>query len=248
MFFKKAIFRYIKSFGFYRGLIVFFKVRRSAEAIVSFYISGLPHPIFLRRHTSDFVVFEEMFIDQQYRTNIPKSAVKTIIDAGANIGLSALYLLRKFPSATIICLEPEDTNFELLQQNLRNYQNAVLLKKGLWHSKQYLSFINTQAEKWAFEIKAATAGEHDIAGVSINDLMIEYHLENIDLLKMDIEGSEKEVFEQNTEWTDKVTYIIVEIHEDMRPGAYNAVKKLTDSHNFTCTQQGAQYFFTPVNA
>lgn len=246
--FKKKIFKYIKCFGLYNGLYIFLKVRRSSKTgLISFSIPGLKEPVFLRRQSSDFSVFEEIYIDQQYAINFQKESIKTIIDAGANIGLSALYFLKKYPSATIICLEPEDTNFELLQKNVGGYCNILIIKKGLWHSNERLNFINPEAEKWSFELKAANKDDGGIEGISINDIITDYNLSGIDLLKIDIEGSEKEVFGLNTAWINKVKHIIVEIHENMRPGAYQAVMKLALDNKFNCTHQSAQYFFSMVN-
>ncbi len=243
--FRKRIFKYIRSFGVVQGLRIFFKVRREKHReLITFNLPGLAKPVFLRRQSSDFMVFEEIYIDHQYQVNFPENSIKTIIDAGANIGLSALYFLGKYPKASIICLEPEDNNFELLQKNLGGYSNVILVKKGLWHTKENLSFIDAAAESWGFEVKAAKNGDGQIEGISINDLVGDYNITTIDLLKMDIEGSEKEVFELNNSWINKVKHIIVEIHEDSRPGAYQAVKKLVTDHKFSSTQKGAQYFFS----
>jgi FkbM family methyltransferase len=248
MFLKKRIFQYIRSFGFFNGIALFFKVRRSRENdTVSFFIPGLIHEVFLRRHSSDFMVFEEIFIDQQYKASYPNEVIRTVIDAGSNIGLSALYFLRKYPSAKIICLEPEDANFELLKKNLSCYPNVILLKKGLWHSSQHLNIVNTQADSWGFEVKAAAEGDGLIEGISINKIITEYAISAIDLLKIDIEGSEKEVFEHHTAWIDKVNHLIVEVHENIRPGAYKAVTDLTSARGFRCVRHTSQYFFSREN-
>jgi len=135
----------------------------------------------------------------------------------------------------------------MLKKNLGGYKNIVLLQNGLWHSREKLTFINMEASSWAFEVKPAGQEELQIEGVSLNDIIINYGLARIDLLKIDIEGSEKEVFESNTEWITRVDHIIVEVHENMRPGAHRAVTDLSANNNFTWTNQSAQYFLSKTN-
>ena len=48
--------------------------------------------------------------------------------------------------------------------------------------------------------------------------MAEYMLDGIDLLKIDIEGAEREVFEDTSAWIGRVRSLIVELHEHFKPG------------------------------
>ncbi len=59
---------------------------------------------------------EEIFIDEIYKLNLEEKA--TIIDCGANIGLSILYLKRQTPTAHIIAFEPDEKNFSILEKNI----------------------------------------------------------------------------------------------------------------------------------
>jgi hypothetical protein len=55
------------------------------------------------------------------------------------------------------------------------------------------------------------------------------NLEHIDILKIDIEGAEKEVFESSSIWIGKIGIIMTELHESLRPGCkkafYDATKE-----------------------
>jgi FkbM family methyltransferase len=248
MFFKKKIFRYIRSFGLYHGLALFFKIRRAGDKpLISFRIPGLPHPVFIRRQSSDFMVFEEIFIDQQYKTDFSKGSVLTVMDAGANIGLSALYFLKSHSPEKIICLEPEDDNFKMLEKNLSGYKNILLIKKGLWHSRQLLKIVDMTADNWGFELTSCDDTAGGIQGISINDLMQEYGLNGIDLLKIDIEGSEKEVFERNNSWVFKIKHLIIEVHEGIRPGAFDAVKSAMTTARLKNAGHSSPYIFSKTD-
>src|SRR4051812_5012592 len=76
--------------------------------------------IAIRNNSSDWTVFKQVFIWKEYEYPVPFIPA-TILDAGANVGYAALWFNRKFPNAKIISLEPENSNFEILLKNTRNY-------------------------------------------------------------------------------------------------------------------------------
>ena len=51
--------------------------------------------------------------------------------------------------------------------------------------------------------------------------------DHIDILKIDIEGSEKEVFEASKTWIDKVTVVMAEVHDSLKPGCNQAFMEAT---------------------
>jgi len=222
MIINKRIYQYVARFGFFPGLKLFFMVRASrSNGTISFNIPKLEHKVHLRRRSTDFLVFEEIFIDEIYK--LPQtSKAKYIIDAGANIGLAALYFQRCFPGAQIISIEPVTDNFNLLKLNTCGYNNIICYQNGLWDKKSNLKITNTTEGDWAFMVEE-TDEEGDICAISINDILKASPTERIDVLKMDIEGSEKEVFESSTEWIEKTTRIIVEVHDNKREGASKSV-------------------------
>lgn len=223
LFKKRRIYQYIKKFGLYHGLITFFSVRRSkSKDLLSFKIPGLKENILLRRKSSDFYVFEEIFIEERYHIS-PNCEVKYIVDVGANIGLAALYFTKLFPNSKIICIEPESSNFELLVRNTANYPNIIRYKAGLWNKKCFLKIINVEDANWAFIVEETPAKEGNLFAIAMEDILLENPTESIDLIKVDIEGSEKEVFEKNIEWLKKTKNLIIELHEDIRNGATQSV-------------------------
>jgi hypothetical protein len=58
--------------------------------------------------------------------------------------------------------------------------------------------------------------------ISVADLMRSFDLDHIDVLKLDIEGSEKEVFEDSAEWIDRVSAIAIELHDRFKSGCSRA--------------------------
>ncbi|MET1055169.1 MAG: FkbM family methyltransferase [Pedobacter sp.] len=232
MILNKRIYQYVARFGLLNGLKLFLTVRASrSKGTISFHIPKLEHKVYIRRRSTDFLVFEEIFIDEIYKqpgTIDPRY----IIDAGANIGLAALYFQRTFPGAKIISVEPVSDNFDLLKLNTSGYQNITCYHNGLWDKKSNLKITNTAEGAWAFMVEE-TDEEGDICAISINDILRELPTDQIDVLKMDIEGSEKEVFETSTEWINLTKRIIVEVHENKRKGATDAVLRALRGFSFS---------------
>jgi FkbM family methyltransferase len=168
--------------------------------------------LIIRPDTSDFKVFEQIFLFKEYDIKIPFEP-NLIIDAGANVGYASIYFAKRFPNCKIIALEPEKTNFDTLLLNCKNMPNIIPLKKGLWHENTVLYIDNINDNKWSFEL-TTEAKEHGIAIETCTISELEKQYGAIDILKMDIEGAEKEVFEYNSsEWPGRIKLIIVETHD-----------------------------------
>ena len=60
--------------------------------------------------------------------------------------------------------------------------------------------------------------------------MKEFGMETIDILKVDIEGSEKEIFSNNLDWIDHVRVICIELHENIMPGSEDAFADATKNY------------------
>jgi hypothetical protein len=75
-------------------------------------------PLRCRPNTSDKDAFEQIFIEREYSCLDDLSNVDLVIDCGANVGYSAAYFLTRFPNCKVICVEPDFSNFKLLEKNL----------------------------------------------------------------------------------------------------------------------------------
>jgi FkbM family methyltransferase len=169
--------------------------------------------------SSDFEVFRQVFVWQQYLPPKEIEEPEVIVDCGANAGYSALFFLRHFPRAHVIALEPDPLNVELCRHNLRCYANRiVILEKAIWGSLAKLSFVEETrkpGEEYGIqvEVRAENAGAATVEGIDIPSLMATTGVRQIDLLKIDIEKSEADVFRTNpTGWLHLVRNIAIELH------------------------------------
>ena len=137
-------------------------------------------------------------MDKEYDFELDK--VDTIVDLGANIGVSTITMARKFPHAKVIALEPEKSNFQLLTSNTREISNIGVLNYAIWYKDGEVEIQNKNVKSNAFKFKDTNAhtGSEMVRSISIDSLMTEYGLQKIDLLKIDIEGAEEDLFFNRT--------------------------------------------------
>jgi FkbM family methyltransferase len=183
---------------------------------------GLAHPIVCRVATGDIFEYTHLLGWGQVTFDLP-IVPSIIIDAGANVGYSALRFQKEFPGATIIGLEPEGHNADQFERNCKPYHNIKLERKALWATDTRLRIRSLDAGTSAFQVVEDPTGE--VEGISINSLMTKYGLPRIDLLKIDIEGSEKAIFSnpRSKTWLPAVSIILVETHDRFEPGCSEVV-------------------------
>lgn len=173
--------------------------------------------IYLRTHSGDIFVFYEIFMEDTYQ--LPKEwtkDVKSIVDLGANIGMTTLYYYQIFPEAHFVCVEAAPTNFEILQKNLSHIssKNKLTAIEGAIYSESGEVAFETEAIAWGGKINKETQGTvtTKVRAYDMPEIMNQAGIEQIDILKIDIEGGEEELLGKNTEWLSKVKVIIIELH------------------------------------
>ena len=136
-----------------------------------------------------------------------------IIDGGANIGLGVLYWKLLYPDARVTAFEPDPEIFDVLHWNCRNHghEDVRLIQKGLWKSETELHFAADGADSGHFSAVGQSTEEQK--GTSIPTARLRSFLNGrIDLLKLDIEGSETEVLLDCQGALRNVERLFVEYH------------------------------------
>jgi len=189
------------------------------------------HPLWLRIPSSDVPTYEQIFYHHDYASSVGRPP-KVIIDAGANIGLASIYFANRFPDATVVAIEPERGNYELLVKNTALYRQVVPVRAALWDKDEDLVIVDPGLGYWGFQTESQTITDDapararpTVAGMTLDRLMKDHDLERIDVLKVDIEGAEKEVFSDTSLWIDKVDAIIIELHDWLRPGCSESFRQ-----------------------
>ncbi len=183
------------------------------------------HKILVRKYTRDLLVFDGFFISDDYYSIVKNiidhpTEVASIIDAGANIGCASILLNSYFPSARIVCVEPETSNTEILYKNiqLNNLDHLVSIEqKALWNVATSLELQQIDYSHDGFHVMGGlTHGSVDVVNtITTEQIMMKYHMPRVNIFKIDVEGAEKTLFEDEQckeSFIPMTDNIIMEVH------------------------------------
>jgi FkbM family methyltransferase len=177
-----------------------------------------PFPFHFRHATTDKYVIVEVLLREQYDCLRGQPNVRTIVDVGANIGTASVFLLNAYPDASVIAIEADRGNFEVLQRNLAPYgPRARALHLALWHRSEMLMLDRgsfRDGGEWSFQVKSACNSAAEVRGVTLPQLMAEQELSSINILKVDIEGAERYVFDRTlSRCLPRIDTLAIELHD-----------------------------------
>lgn len=236
----------LKRFGLIKSIQLLYKLKSNTTISIS--LNDISHPFSLRSKTSDIPTFHQIFTNTQYDINLNFNP-ETIIDAGANIGLAAIFFANKYPTSKVISIEPEQSNYDLLKRNTESYDNIITLNNALSNvSNQDLAILDNGYGKWGFMTETLPDGFGNttpiVKSISICEIMNKYNYEIIDIIKIDIEGYEKELFEKNYEnWLPKTRCLIIELHDGMKEGCSKSFFSAIIKYNFRFFHRGENLVF-----
>ena len=169
----------------------------------------LDSPVKLVDAASFLSAYYTIFCRQTYRFRTENPA-PTILDCGANIGLSVLYFAREYPQSQILAFEPDTAIFGVLQDNAQVNQlsHVILMNKAVWDATGTLSFAPEGADSGRLVEDANESGTYTVATINLRD----YLDRPIDLLKLDIEGAETRVLANCQDMLGNVHNLFVEYH------------------------------------
>lgn len=153
------------------------------------------------------------FLDAQHR----RGRRPLIVDAGAHIGISAAFLALMFPTALVVAIEPEGSNFDLLSKNTEGL-NVRCIQAALSSEAQRAKVLDPGEGHWGFRTER-TDSEEGLPCVTLNALYEEFcdsHAFPF-LVKINIEGAEQELFTRNTDWVRSTGIIVIELHDKIFP-------------------------------
>lgn len=233
---------YLEVFGFNNLLAAVWARVTGVMAVLELKRDGIRYPFWLRTPSSDVSTYKQIFFNREYDFQVENSP-SVIVDAGANIGLAAVYFANKFPTAKIVAIEPEASNFEVLLRNVASYPNIFPLQAALWGKSEKINLVDPGLGKWGFmteSIKSSPSelGDvcHAVEGITVDEVMEKFKIPRISILKIDIEGAEKEVFDNASAWIERVDSLIVELHDRMKPGCSRSFYQGTSGFDGEWTQ------------
>jgi FkbM family methyltransferase len=145
----------------------------------------------------------------------------TILDIGANVGQFALAASHRFPGTKIISFEPVPDIVVILKKNVKNYHNIVVIDKALGSIEGERDFYQNAYSPASSGLKVSdtqkkflnTTGYTKTINVHVQRLdRIAAHLDIFPpiLLKLDVQGLEKDVLLGAGDFLNKVEFILIE--------------------------------------
>jgi FkbM family methyltransferase len=186
------------------------------------------------RNDYDLITIYEIFSDESYNLKNFKIFKKVneklnlyrnndtkplILDCGSNIGASSEYFKRIYKSAEIAIIEPDKNNLEFSKKNT-SIKEKFIFNKAISSEEKLLKFSNISEDNRAF--KVADDGNLEIESINVEKILNILGDYQPFLIKIDIEGFEKNLFEKNYQWIKQFNIIIIELHDWMLPNQHNS--------------------------
>jgi FkbM family methyltransferase len=204
-----------------------------------------PCKFFIRRKGSDIKVFESVILQEEYKSSKDQLVVSNnhqpqILDAGGNIGFTTIYLHAFFPAASFIVIEPDTDNYNLLKKNIsaNKIDKSTLLQNALWVNEDELEIDDSfrDGQEWSLTVRSADSSAEEgsqkkVSGITLSALYTKAGNKQIDLLKVDVEGGERFLFEDALFISiieKHVKNLVIEIHDEysIRPMIYDTMHTL----------------------
>lgn len=186
-------------------------------------------------------MLQEIYINKVYEPYLEGKKDLTILDIGANIGMTSMYF-SQFASH-VYSLEPSKKHSETFLKNMKdnNIENVTLIQKALSHKNGTAKFYHPENQTmYSLNERVNVTGEfEEVTTITLDQLLIETKLNHIDLMKIDVEGAELEILcsEGFAKVADKIDVIVGEWHSFSNANVNIMIASLRDKgYKFDWTQ------------
>jgi FkbM family methyltransferase len=144
---------------------------------------------------------------------IPWEKVATVLDCGAHVGSFALWVSARCP-CRVLAVEPGPGTYRLLERNTRHLDSISTLQRAVAGSAGVRTLYDAyQGDESSLFRPRHWLGEATTETITLASLMDVSGFEQVDLLKMDIEGAEWEVFETVPAMVlERIRCAVIELH------------------------------------
>ncbi len=213
-------------------------------------INNQPFQCYVRRApSSDVFVFRQIFQKKEYMSlvaliqkNNQADTIKLIVDAGANVGYTGVFLKLFFPEAYLLAIEPDQLNAEQINLNFtaNNIRDTEIILAGVWSHDCFLELKKdkSKGQEWGFYVEESPVPT-SLRAIDILNLPQLSDGGLIDILKIDIEGSETKLFEDREKARRLLSitkYLAIEIHDDVADRKH--IQQVLRENNFSWFEEG----------
>lgn len=186
-----------------------------------------------RFNRGDLQSVREVLLEECYRLPFLLEP-QNILDLGANIGLTSLWMWKQFHPRKIIAVECDPDNAAVTRLNFRdNGIPGEVIEAAVGGANGIAEFAPDRASNLGRLLthvnpESRAPDTVTVPMISLPDLLTRFDGQRVDLIKMDIEGAEEAVFSGDLSWLQSVHALIVEMHED-RVDVSTLTQRVADS-------------------
>lgn len=169
------------------------------------------------RGDADDSILAEIFLLREYALIEPvlKTAKTVVLDIGAHKGFFALYVRALNETVPILCYEPEEINYVALKRHLEINKIQGVVTKNVAAAKEegtLLLNVSEDSHNHSIVVAPGTTVQKKVNATTLEKIVSKF--EKVDVLKMDIEGAEFQIFENiNPEVLQKIGTLFMEYHQ-----------------------------------
>ena len=156
------------------------------------------HDWFLPDYDSHFKELMHINGEKTYQRQQREFAIKqvkdfrTAVDIGGNVGFWSREFCNKFQD--VVIFEPEQSNIECLRKNLEAHKNHTIHEVGLGQTREDKTFFKSKVTSGGHSFHRDQIFEKDVIELTLPIRRLDdYNLHNVDLIKIDTQGSEYDI-------------------------------------------------------
>ena len=192
---------YRKKIGFIQTITFFLKKFLRVNKNIKIIFKNKEYYIRTYEHDLE-VLISNLGKEFEFLKNINLSENQLIIDAGAYIGTSSIRFSQLFKNNKIIAIEPFEENYHIMLKNIEKYENIIPINSALVSSNytDEIFLYKSKTGAWGNNILKNTFDDRNLDVINkVNKIdlksLLNQYKKKISILKLDVEGSEKMIFE-----------------------------------------------------
>ncbi len=171
--------------------------------------------------TLKWVVKEALIGDEYGIKTIDFGRNDVVLDIGANIGCVSIFLAKKYPKTKIYAFEAHPVNYQSLIHNIKinDVHNIVAFNKAVFSESNKVLMISLDEKNTGASSCFINKGgkELSVPTISLDDIINDFNITELKLLKIDCEGAEFDIIEGSKKLKDlKIDTLGMEVHGFMR--------------------------------
>ena len=185
-------------------------------------------------HNLDFKVINETWIENVYRIHQGQFfGCGVFVDVGANIGAVSLFVdsfnkdREDDNKIKVYAVEPEPNNLYLLNQNIQNNptENITIVSNAIWHEETMVSISNRGGNSSIVDLEEDSS---EVLAITLETLFSTYNIEEVDVMKIDIEGAEFDlIINTPAETLAKINRLVLEFDKSFDGRFGQMIEKLS---------------------